>query len=257
MKEDLLDRIRIASPCQVSWESMTGSERARFCSQCELHVYDISRLNHKEAVALITNTQGRICGRIHRRADGTVLTRDCPVGLRAIRRRVARIAGSAFAAILTLVSIASGQKGSPDQTPNPTTSIPKLYQIERKQSDQDKSSVTGKIFDSSGSIVVGATVTLWKDGLAKTKLETVTNASGEFSFQNVPQGWYRLEAYQPGFAILAIEKLEVKNEDISIAATLGPPEPLTGVICVLPEPNLMSPQGTMILSGDMIRRIPH
>jgi hypothetical protein len=253
MKEDLLDRIRIASPCNVSWESMTGSERARFCSQCQLHVYDISRLSHKEALALITNTQGRICGRIHRRADGTVLTRDCPVGLRAIRRRIGRVAGSAFAAVLTLVSIGSGQKRASDPTPDP----PKLYQIERKQSEQEKSSVTGKIFDSSGAVVVGASVTLLKDGLTKTKLETVTNNTGEFSFQTVPQGWYRLEVYQPGFAFLVIEKLEVKTEDISIAATLGPPEPLTGVICVLPEPSLMSPPGTMILSGDMIRRLPH
>src|SRR6266550_6849043 len=105
MKEDLLDRIRIASPCNVSWESMSGTERARFCSQCKLNVYDISQLSRQEAIALIAGTQGRICGRIHRRADGTMLTRDCPVGLRALRRRVTRVAGASLAAVLSLFSI--------------------------------------------------------------------------------------------------------------------------------------------------------
>src|SRR5262245_5564716 len=104
MNENVLDRIRVASPCDVRWESMSGTERARFCSECRLHVYDFSQLTRKEAIDLVTKTEGRICGRLHRRADGTILTRDCPVGLRALRRRVARIAGASLAALLGLFS---------------------------------------------------------------------------------------------------------------------------------------------------------
>ena len=37
-KDKIFDRIYIASPCKVDWDSMTGDERTRFCQQCQLHV---------------------------------------------------------------------------------------------------------------------------------------------------------------------------------------------------------------------------
>lgn len=89
-----LDRVRIASPCTADWNAMEGDDRRRFCSQCRLHVYDVGRMTTDEALALLRQVgQGRVCARLHRRADGTVLTRDCPVGLRRrLRRAFARAA---------------------------------------------------------------------------------------------------------------------------------------------------------------------
>src|SRR5713226_576379 len=109
---DRLDRLRIASPCPVGWEQMTGDDRVRFCEQCSLRVYNISAMTRSEAEALIANTEGRICARLYRRSDGTIITKDCPVGLRAIRRRVAKVAGAVFAAITSLCSTVVGQKQS-------------------------------------------------------------------------------------------------------------------------------------------------
>jgi hypothetical protein len=40
----LLDRIRIASPCKVSWDEMAGDDRVRFCGHCAKDVYDLSAL---------------------------------------------------------------------------------------------------------------------------------------------------------------------------------------------------------------------
>ena len=91
-----LETMRVAAACPADWEAMMGDDRTRFCHQCELNVYNLSGMTRKEAEALITNTEGRLCVRFYRRSDGTILTRDCPVGLRAIRRRVTRIA-KAFA----------------------------------------------------------------------------------------------------------------------------------------------------------------
>ena len=70
-----LDRLRIASPCPASWEQMTGDDRARFCELCNLQVYNIAELTAREARSLIANTEGRICARLYRRADGTVITK--------------------------------------------------------------------------------------------------------------------------------------------------------------------------------------
>ena len=78
---NLLNDIQIATPCPAKWEDMTGDDRTRFCGQCNLHVYNIVSMTGPEAETLIRQTEGRLCVRLHRRADGTVLTRDCPVGI--------------------------------------------------------------------------------------------------------------------------------------------------------------------------------
>jgi hypothetical protein len=72
---------------------MRGDDRVRFCDSCSKSVYNLSKLTMAEATALIRESEGRLCLRLYRRADGTVLTADCPVGLRhALRRRLLRLA---------------------------------------------------------------------------------------------------------------------------------------------------------------------
>lgn len=95
-----LDRVRVAAPCTADWDAMVGDERVRFCHQCERNVYNLSHMSKKEAGALVGRAEGRLCVRFYRRADGTILTRNCPVGLSAVRRRVARVAGSALSAVV-------------------------------------------------------------------------------------------------------------------------------------------------------------
>ena len=88
----VLNDLRIASPCPASWRSMRGDDRVRFCDACSKSVYNLSDLTATEATALIRESEGGICLRLYRRADGTVLTADCPVGLRhALRRRLLRL----------------------------------------------------------------------------------------------------------------------------------------------------------------------
>ncbi|BCM92006.1 hypothetical protein IAD21_03885 [Abditibacteriota bacterium] len=75
-----LESIEIARPCRANWNAMTGDERARFCQSCKKNVYDFSAMTRDEAMHLIEEKEGNLCVRLHRRADGTVLTSDCPVG---------------------------------------------------------------------------------------------------------------------------------------------------------------------------------
>jgi hypothetical protein len=88
----LLDDVRVASPCDASWEAMKGDARVRFCDACEKQVYNLSAMPRLDAERLITEHEGSVCIRLYRRTDGTVLTADCPVGLRRVRmRRVRRV----------------------------------------------------------------------------------------------------------------------------------------------------------------------
>jgi len=90
---DKLDQVEITSPCTVSWDEMRAAggpgadERVRFCGRCRQNVYNVEALSRTEARRLITAREGRVCLRILRRPDGTVVTADCWARLRAARRR--------------------------------------------------------------------------------------------------------------------------------------------------------------------------
>jgi hypothetical protein len=82
---------------------MIGDERVRFCGQCSLNVYNLSAMNKGDAERLISQTEGRLCIRYYRRTDGTILTNNCPVGLRALKRRMSRIASASAAAVISFL----------------------------------------------------------------------------------------------------------------------------------------------------------
>lgn len=83
-----LDDLLIRTPCPMDWERMEGDERQRFCSRCQRHVYNLAELTRDEALKLVSDPNERVCGRIYRRPDGTVVTKECPVpGKKAFGRR--------------------------------------------------------------------------------------------------------------------------------------------------------------------------
>lgn len=96
-----LDHVRIAAPCNADWQQMIGTDRVRFCGQCSLNVYNLSSMTKTEAESLIARTEGRLCVRFYRRTDGSILTRNCPVGLRVIHRRLSYFWRAASAAVLS------------------------------------------------------------------------------------------------------------------------------------------------------------
>jgi hypothetical protein len=97
-----LKHVRVAAPCESDWEQMIGDECVRFCGQCSLNVYNLSGMTRADAESLIARTEGRLCVRFYRRRDGSIITKDCPVGLRAIRRRVSYVAKAISSMVLGL-----------------------------------------------------------------------------------------------------------------------------------------------------------
>lgn len=96
MAHPVLDRVRIASPCPADWSAMRGDERTRHCEACGLRVHNLAAMTTPEIQRLIARP-GRTCARLHRRADGTVITGDCPVGRRVVRRQRAVMAAALLA----------------------------------------------------------------------------------------------------------------------------------------------------------------
>ncbi|MBX3188192.1 MAG: hypothetical protein KF819_14315 [Labilithrix sp.] len=94
----LLDRITVKTPCDASWDDMIGTSAVRFCCTCSREVYDLSAMHPDEAEAFLAQHahDGELpCARLYRRADGRVLTSECPAGedRRRVRRALATLAG--------------------------------------------------------------------------------------------------------------------------------------------------------------------
>ena len=97
-----LEDIRIASPCPASWNEMYGDEKSRFCNICSKNVYNISAMTRPEAQLFINKMDGGFCGLLYMRKDGTVLTADCPVGLSALRKLIAKRIAMVAAIVVSL-----------------------------------------------------------------------------------------------------------------------------------------------------------
>src|SRR5258708_15435925 len=64
----------IASPCNVPWTSLVGSDATRFCGTCQQHVHDLSTMTRSAARALLTgpSTAG-LCVRYLHDDEGTIM----------------------------------------------------------------------------------------------------------------------------------------------------------------------------------------
>ena len=189
MKKFDINSMKVASPCGVPWASMTGDERARHCGECSMTVYNIAELTAAETERLIANSDGRLCIRLYRRADGTVMTKDCPTGLRAVRRRLARVASAAFAAVLGLVTVGYGQKGDPDDAAVPIRTV-------RTESPQTAGTVRGVVADPNGAVIPGAEV---KVVTARGTKRTKTGNDGRFVIPGEVFGDFQLTVTMDGF----------------------------------------------------------
>ena len=94
-----LNLIEIPKPCEVPWDSMQGNERVRFCDQCSKNVYNISDVSETEAMKLLIDNEGKVCISMLKRADGTIVSDNCPPLLRPVRNGYRKLAAVCSALI--------------------------------------------------------------------------------------------------------------------------------------------------------------
>lgn len=231
-----INNVRIASPCHVGWEKMAGDARKRFCESCSLNVYNVAEMTEDEVSAMITRTEGRVCARIYRRADGTIITRDCPVGLTAYRKRVSRLAGATIAAVLGLFSIGYGQTTGKEQGSEP--------RILRTLDPSGKSSLIVRVLDMTDAVIPGTDLVLYKGD--KEIGRARSNEAGEYVFSDLKAGNYRLEAGAANFEKKVIKEIEIKNgEKDELELNLRGAE--MGVIVTVDEPLTEAPDSRIIV----------
>jgi len=248
-----INKLRIASPCSVAWKTMAGDERRRFCDLCRLNVYNFSEMTKSEVEKLIAESEGRICGRLYKRADGTVLTKDCPVGLRAYQKRATRLAGAALTAILGLFSVSFGQKDEK------VCKISQQAKIQRVALKNQESKIVGVVKDEAGAVIPNIEVVLINEATKQT-FSAKTDSDGEFKFSNLADGKYTVQVKNDLWKNYEAKGLEVnRNEKIEFELALRPSQVtvLVGVIGEDPLIDVTSSGVTTTITRQMIERFPN
>jgi Carboxypeptidase regulatory-like domain len=210
---------------------MAGDERVRYCPECKLDVYNFSEMSDADIESIVSHRSGRLCARFYQRADGTMLTRNCPVGLRAVVRRVSGFASAALAAVITVGPAFA-------RTP-PTKYGSTLIQIEKAQTG-----ISLEVVDKTGAVVSKARITIVNEK-TKVKLDGETDARGRFRLVDLSEGSYEITVAVPGFEVLKQShvpvpsktplKLQIEVGNISMGVVVvvdGPQtEPKNAPIC--------------------------
>ena len=212
-----LDQLSIPVPCSADWELMTGDGRARFCSHCAKNVYDLSAMTRREAEALIASKEGKLCGRVFRRPDGSVLTSDCHEGSRIRVRRLSKAAVAALSAMLA-VNVAPAQTPSGDSA---------LVQIQKAAEDLGVLTVVVK--DITGAVIPDAEVEI-VDELSKAARKFTSDQAGRIPPQTLNAGSYTISISAVGFRDPK-KKIEIASgQGFTLDAVLELGEVNTGVI---------------------------
>jgi hypothetical protein len=127
-----------------------------------------------------------MCARFYQRADGTMLTENCPVGFRAAVLRGSRIAAAVLAAV---VSIAPGRaKAFPAQSGSflPETQLA-------------RDGLTLQVRDPSGAGIPNAVVSLVNRKTGQ-RLDLTTDVNGDLGLPALPRGTYELVLSANGFS---------------------------------------------------------
>jgi carboxypeptidase family protein len=181
-----LDNLQIASPCPADWNKMVGDERVRHCSECNLNVYNLSAMTERQVQELIVGSrEKRLCTRFYRRADGTVLTQDCPWSLRALARKVSRLGAAVLTAVMGVTVAMARNK------PRPAT-------CECSQSQQKDSGIKLIVVDQHGAVIPKAEIQL-RSELRKETISAVTGSTGEWRESGIAAGQYQIIVKSSGF----------------------------------------------------------
>jgi len=219
----LLEKIEIASACSADWESMSGDERVRFCDQCNKQVYNISRMTRTQAEQLLANSVGKLCARIERHPNGTVITESERMQISLFSRISSPVASAVIATTLSLSANAS--------TPISPQTDHFVFQSASKSSAQSEQASSARlritIFDVNRAVIVGAKVSVTNESTGATET-AVSSAAGECTFSLLDAGSYKIRIEAMGFTSFKKEGFVLQagsvihfGPTLEVGATMG------------------------------------
>ena len=181
----------------MPWDAMAGNQQVRHCSECKLNVYNLSAMTETEIQRLLMRqgAEQRVCVRFYRRADGTMLTQDCPRALNRLAKRVTKLGAAVFSALVSMncamaktTTAGTATAGSKTQT----------QACQRVQAQEKSANILVVVTDPDGAVVPGARIAL-VDSAGKTRFKGKTDGAGALMKSDLPPGDYTLKVSVQGF----------------------------------------------------------
>lgn len=192
------EQINVQSPCNQEWDAMTGNDRVRFCSHCQLTVNNISAMSDKDVRRLLATAKGRLCVRYHQPANLPQARRALPQLHHIIGRRASKIAPGAFTAALSL-SAAAVQQANGNQLSASPGAI--TFQTTPLNSLPDLTgSIVGTVLTPAGQPIDGATIVI-SNTEKNLVLSVSSDSKGNFGFPYLEPGLYNVRIQAVGFAL--------------------------------------------------------
>lgn len=226
---------------------MAGDERVRHCTLCSLNVYNFAEMTAGEVRELLVRTEGRVCARLYRRADGTVITRDCPTGLRAVRQRASRAAAALVAMFLSLPGLAFG--GMTCKTRGAKVKL----SVERVAAE--KMAVLTGVVRQERDALPGVTVIV-RDEATDRDVAKVTDMNGAFTIAGLHDGVYRVRVLLTGFTPATMEHLEIRAGEVVHASVDLRPNVVETITVGALAPMITPDASKTTISADVLRTLP-
>jgi Carboxypeptidase regulatory-like domain len=227
MSKSILDRVSIGSSCQTDWEAMNGDQSHRYCDQCEKSVYNFSQLTRSQAEALIARTNGKLCARIERRPDGSILTADKSYTLPRFNQKFLRIASATMSAALSLAPVVAAK---------PVKNLPVLnfsqeQKVKAESKDTEKTArILGIVYDPAQAVIQNTQITLINE-VTKNERKTTSTGDGTYEFALLEAGKYSLVFEALGFKKTIHTEIKIiVGQEMRQDATLSVGEATMGIL---------------------------
>lgn len=211
-KKSFIDSVKVGSPCGESWDEMAGSDRVRFCSHCSKHVNNLSTMTRKEAARFVRRSGGDLC--IRYIADPVTRRPIFANQLLQITRRTPGIAAGVMTASMSLSTVSYAQGGM-----EPVAAETSVVRVTGRSCDDEPKNkaetkalgkIRGTVVDPNGAVVPRARVTVFS---VDRSTSTYTNEVGEYAFENLGFGTYKIETASPGFVTNKTEVIVGERSD--------------------------------------------
>lgn len=164
--------LSIPQPCHERWDTMTPSEKGRFCASCQKQVVDFSGLSDREVIQLIEQTSESICGQLHPSQMNRPMVFE-PWAQRASARFSGFFAGLMLLSSADTVSsqnISNEVETASVQDVSGTT----LADVSNKvQQDTLKNAIHGRVIDAKTMApIVNADIWIKQDSRIRTKSDS-------------------------------------------------------------------------------------
>ncbi len=250
-RSEKLNRLVIGTPCRASRDAMEGTGTERFCRECNKPVYDFGAMTPRQIEARIEASRGRVCARMTRSADGSLVTLPSPLPPSSwLERRASPLVSALVTTFLGLGSAAA--ESAPPAPPEASAARDRAAEPDRSSpapTAPGSARMNGIVKDDQGAAVPGFEVTL-RNELDGRERAAVSDSDGIFTLESLDSGTYTLEGRQEGFSPIsqpniALHAGRAANVEIQV-------QPIVEGILTVTDPDALRPlfeESELVVSG--------